>query len=681
MTGIWTITNPGGGAPLTLAEAGVEIASGGFRLQTVSSMALVAVRGYDSGEPWWAEESVVLISRDGLPFFTGRVQESPVSATASSERRVLNLADGWMDLEEITYQEPWQFGRNTVLMPKAVLGLDPEGERISTGQQIAAVVDYAIQNGAAITKGSIHPGVLLWPSPVSNLSCADVILGELALNIDWVAWLDHSVSPPSFNAGPRSSLPLSAIDVSDGNVSNFTSSRLVRDKVRGVRIIYESAIQIDNEVFREGYLDAAGDTTGRKVIQAVVELEGISMQFQKTRLETLTIATNAEEAVSYLKKKFPALSDIPDSAINITKWERKLADDGTPPPSISSKARRISVDSVDDVPRELIRGSIEDWMRVKVRPVTITYDMSAGSGATPDQQDILRNFAGKGKTFTITATDGRSRRYKGQSQFTEGEGRPEGIAAAVFSAASADAYEGSVTFRTQEVSGEHWLGRTMTLIDGNGTIMPAEVIHSATLDIDAGQLTLECGPLPWLNVNDFYELQKRINQRPVVWWSKEERSSNTLGAEDSAGSRGDTVGGFDAPQTLTPPGGGTVTRPFEASAGDGEISLLGGFYRVGAGGEWVEIEDVEPTSGRFAYLKITQDESREVTEVVIEVSESTQNAVTIMGDPEQVVSRELLAEVVGDDLIQRRWGNFTLSLIQLDGDVVRWPEAAGGGVA
>ena len=556
-------------------------------------------RDFDSTGAWWSAESIVTIYQaaspedEPIPFFTGRVQETPVSADGSGEYRTLTLADAWQDLEEIIYQEAWGVGVGTVLIPKAVLGLNPSGDQISTGDQIDAAVTYAISEGAAMIKGTIAAGVSVWPSEVVNISCADVILGELRWNPDQIAWLDHSTVPPTFHTGTRATLSTRPVNVADEEVAGFSHSKLVRSIPRGVRILYEDAAVIDDTVYRSGYLDTAGATTGRKIMHATIELAGMNMQLQKSRIETRTLPTDAASMKAYFKKKWPELKDMPDAAFSFSNVIFTVAPLAEQPDPINPKAPRVEVTTVADLPRELVRGTIEDWMRKKVGEVTIQYDLRIIGNPNPAQKKILDNFSGFGKSFTVTATNAVTKIYKGITSFTEGESVPEGIAAAVYAAASADQYEGSVTLSYDEVPPTQWLGHEITLHNDIQELMPGMPIHSADIDAVNGSVQLSYGPLPYLTAGDFFELQRMANRRPVTWMSKEERASNELGASKAPAAKGDTVSGFDLPVTTTAPGGAQSPHPFEVVLNSDEES---GLYVTVEYGEVIERDLAAPVA-------------------------------------------------------------------------------------
>lgn len=552
---MWTITHPSGTGTETFEVLGLAQPEINFRVMGPSTARVLANRDFDSAAAWWTYDSIVTIYRDTEPYFTGRVQECPDSANPSQEVRTLQLADAWLDLTEVIYRESWGIGTGSYLYPRCILGLDSEGAQITTGEQIEAVIDYAITQGVDIDKGTIDAGIQLWPSEVRNQSCEAIITNELQFHPDWVAWLDHSTEPPTFHARAKSDLDTVTINVADETVESQRYAEVKRTVPRGVSIVYESASTVDGEVYRTGYVDEAGTVTGRRVIRAMFDLEGVNVSIQKSRIQTRTLPTNGATMTAYMKKKFPELAEMPDGAFSWSNVSFDLATPETAPDPINPRATLIDVEDASDLPRELVNGSIEDWMRVKVGQVLVTYDLQIIGTPNSAQKKILANFEGTGKTFSVTATNATTKIYKGISSFTAGEGRPTGLAAAVYAAATEQQYEGNVTTVQDEVPAGRWHGKKLTLLNGGTNLIPGAVIHSASVDVEAGRVTLDFGPMPYLSAGDFLDLQRILNRRKVTWVSEQERTSNTLGAESNGSAVGDNVGGFNFPQTTVPPGG------------------------------------------------------------------------------------------------------------------------------
>jgi hypothetical protein len=125
--------------------------------------------------------------------------------------------------------------------------------------------------------------------------------------------------------------------------------------------------------------------------------------------------------------------------------------------------------------------------------------------------------------------------------------------------------------------------------------------------------------------------------------------------------------------------------PFSASYNEqsGEMTVSGGYWQEGATGEW---QPVSPTTafGTYVYLNITQEEDGTVVNAVLNVTSEAEADVLDLqpgADPDVLYPQHayvLLAQWSGSTLIQRRHGNFTLGLWQIDGVVTRWPETLAG---
>jgi hypothetical protein len=623
----WTITAPSVPGAFPLSDYGLSVPQVAFKAMGVSTARMAATRHYDSEEAWWAYDQLVTIYRDGAPYFTGRVGENPDSADASTEGRMLFLSDAWADLQEVIYREPWGVGSGSFLYPRCVLGMNAAGERIDNGAQIGEVIDYLITQGAAIQKGDIADGFTLWPSEARNADCESIILGELQFNPDWLAWLDHTTVPPTFHALPKADLDPLTIDIADENVASHEFAEVKRTVPLGVSIIYDSAATIDGEVFRQSYVDEAGVTTGRRVIRAMIDLEGMDVQYQKSRVETRTLPTNAATMTAWMKLKYPELLDVPDGAFDWSGTELALAPEGAQPDPVNPKAQRIAKESASDLPRELVRGAIEDWMRVKVGRVMVKWKLKATNAATDENKKLMDPFLTfrdgmveadeKPKLISVTATSAVTKLYKGVSSFTAGEGRPEGLAAAIFAAATEQQWEGGVTTVDIDVPAESHVGKRLTLVDGETTLLEGAVIHAASADIEEGALSVSFGPMPYLSAGDFLDLQRILNRRQVRWFSTEERTSNTLGAPTSGSSKGDNVGPFDQPDTITPPGGSggeTLLRQWKASPGAEALTIdcKGGTLTSQAGFAPVTVADVtalSATASGHVILTVSRDSS------------------------------------------------------------------------
>jgi hypothetical protein len=545
-----------------LDAAGIMDASVTFRSGAPSELRLQRTSAYDA-TALLAYGTDATLTRGGTAFFRGKVRTVPRSASDSSEGQELLITDAWQDLEDTIYQEPWAVGSGSVDLPIAILGVDSgTGARITTAQQITEAVAYAVAAGVDIQMGSVPTGIPLWPTEVRNVSVAEVIRLSLRFHPDWSVWLDHSTGPPTLNVSARSAMTARSLSVTDCAALNIVR----RDDLKpdAVRIVYLNATIIDGVTYRDGIIDkypGGGPDAGPRVLSNVIELAGGQMQFQKSRIQTRPLPDDQASAKEWVKKKFPHLKDVDDTHFAVNGWDTELVDDPDDHPDpINPRAERLEVTDVEDLPRELVRGTIEDWMRKKVGRVRITVSIRPAAGATAAEKVAIA----KGTPpVTVTATNAVTKIYKGVTQWTAPEEAPSGIAQRIYEALSAYQQEGSVTVEAEDVAATRYHGCRLNLTDGLGEWATMDaVIHQAQHDLFRGRTRLSIGPAPFLSADDFLELQRLFRGRPPTWMSDSERTSNELGAENDPGSKGDSVSGFDAPDTFVDPGGTAIYPPF-----------------------------------------------------------------------------------------------------------------------
>jgi hypothetical protein len=140
-------------------------------------------------------------------------------------------------------------------------------------------------------------------------------------------------------------------------------------------------------------------------------------------------------------------------------------------------------------------------------------------------------------------------------------------------------------------------------------------VHSVDFDEETGRMTLGFGPVPHLAPADFLEMQQILRFRPTRWWSFEERESNRIGGEFKPSAAGDTVGGYDVPQTIfaTPEAGtGASGAFFTLIVTDGDTYLQGGTVTAGSGTETaanIKVVDADTgplhTAGHHMWIEST----------------------------------------------------------------------------
>lgn len=599
----------------SMEALGLRLVSGEFRTQGASSMVLEAARDFDAAELMAFGSSAVLTRTEdgaGITFFRGKVASIPKSGSGDGEGHSYRIEDAWAALEETIYQEEWALGASSYLFPRFVFGIGPAAgggfERINVGKQIENVIAYAAGVGVEIQAGDIPAGETPIPSEMTNMSCAEVIREALKLHPDWLPWLDHSTSPPTFHVTAAAALTARSIAV-DGSarVEDFKVIERTDMLPESVRIVYEFATTIVDEVFRNAVIDkypAAGPDGGPRVIQASIPLAGLQMQVQKSRVQTRTIPTSSTDTgiQQFIIANWPHLAGVDPDDIEVDSWSRELLSDGEPHPDpINPEATRITVSDVSDLPRQLVRGSLEDWMRRKVGLVRLTATIHAADGAPAETAAAIA----KGTPAkVITATNADTKVYRGMTQWVAAEDVPVGVAQALYQAIhSGCRHEGSVTLVDEDVTATRYHGCKLNLTGGLAawSSMGAP-IHSVQFNIDSGRTVIGFGPAPHLAPQDFLEMQRILRARPATWWSVEERGSNRIGGDGKPSARGDTVGGYDGPENIFEPsggsGGGVAGAFFTLLIQDGDTYLQGGTVTGGTGVETAaNIKVVDSSTG------------------------------------------------------------------------------------
>lgn len=544
---IWTIT--AGTITKSPAEWGLEIVGGEFRSGSASSVTLRAAVAFDS-EPVFASDSDVVILRNSSPFFRGKVRAVPRSADDSDEAQEFVVEDAWADLERTTYQEDWAAGVGSLLLPFAVLGIDSAGDRIDVGAQIAEIINFAAGNGVSITAGSVPTGMNLWPSQVTGITCAEAIRTSLRLHPDWIPWLDHTTDPPTFNVTPRASATSVGVPVTA--CKNIRIAEITDRIPDVVRLVFLTATVIDGEIYRDGVIQkfpTSGADAGPGVLTTVIELAGGQMQIQKQQVQTRDIPTSQETAKEFLKEKYPQIANVPDTAFDVTKWVRTAMaeNEALLPDPVNPEAPRKSSSSLADLPRELVRGTVHEWMQKKVGKVRIEFKVRIRSTATLEERELLEKLP---PATSMVATNAITKIYKGVSQWTPPESAPEGIAQKYYETIAAGCrFQGSIHVGG-DVGDITFPGRKLNISEGLDTWAAMNApIHAVSWDLSTGQTSVSFGPNADYSPQDFIEYLRLLAARPVNWWSKDERGSNKLGAEKKPSAKGDTCTSFDRPET------------------------------------------------------------------------------------------------------------------------------------
>lgn len=342
----------------------------------------------------------------GSIFFYGRVEPWNREGAMDEENHFGRLVNPWWYLERLIYQwsiqvfAGWSGGVpggtptfNTVTTPRVVLNLELSGgifNSITVGQQIANVLQYAIDQGAPIQIGNIACWATGPSEFVKNITCAEVIQRMFRTESDFVIHWDYTTTPPtihflkagtvnldpSLTAVEQAPLQLTpvTIDLNDGDWIERLQIRPRPDWQKSyVKINYDQINTVDGaeylSISEDHWPDPIPSTTEDK-------FNGVDLYFDLVGL----IATTNSEQATIISDSF----DVTDPA-TWKKWKPELNDDhhyssvvvvgAATTPASSTEHPAPTIEALDEYGSggastsynssnayELLDGSLPDWL-------------------------------------------------------------------------------------------------------------------------------------------------------------------------------------------------------------------------------------------------------------------------------------------------------------------------------
>ena len=205
---LWTLENEG--TTLTAGGAGVtDIVRRRESARTETCTLQRAGQPFDA-PPLFPLGSRVVVRRGGAPWFVGRAVAAPGSGDGCGEESALVLAGPWWFLENLVYRQRWTLagGADGGLSSRVVLGQGEGGARLTAGETLAQIAQYAVDAGAPWRVGTVEGDVTLPLDELRNVTCAQAMRRVLRWLPDQVAWFDHASTPaPTFHCRARFNLP------------------------------------------------------------------------------------------------------------------------------------------------------------------------------------------------------------------------------------------------------------------------------------------------------------------------------------------------------------------------------------------------------------------------------------------------------------------------------------------
>lgn len=486
-----------------LTALGVTGASLSFNQQGHDELTLTRAAKWD--EDWtWAYGEEISIEVGAETIFRGWCRQLPSSGTDGKEsQRYVFTGPSWF-LDRLVYQQEWKV-RSVENDPESTwaarafarirAGLTALGAKQNTGATILDVLNYAVSAGKPITPGVILTGVDAPTDQFDQATCWEVIQRMLRWTPDAVAWWDYSVNPPALHIRRRADLTAVSLDVdptaeADRHVTSSDITPRYDLVVGGVVLTYRWGGADSPFISQDVYPPAASETADNALV-AVIDLEmdpGSPGQYIRQDIVTADIDITDLE---WWKSKVQWLNN--EKIQNITIFD---------PAGFN-----------DDLPRELVEGTITPWMSKTAETVTITATVDY---EYIDSGDVIRKVQAAPISFTLTVTDAATRTYKKfiPGQAGSQEPKPVGLAQALHSALSVLHWDGTVSTVEREAAASVRIGHVLNLTNGRTewATMNA-VVQNIEIDLMFGRTTIKFGPPEHLGPQDLVALLKPLRIR------------------------------------------------------------------------------------------------------------------------------------------------------------------------
>lgn len=495
-----------------------------------------------------------IVIKSGADFwFRGRVNRIPSLGAPDAERRTYDVVGPWWYLENIVFQQQWstwddEGNEVKKYKSRAILGQNATflhyGEAMTVGEVIAEILGWAIGCGAALAIGTLDDGPLFPFDEVNDLTCAECISRVARWAPDMVGWFDYAYNPPRFNCRQRANRQAANVTACQ-SVSLTPRPDL---QVPAVLLKYEQVNTVEGNAVQQLYEDKFPvGATGREIgaLIATLQLAGGSLAHVKQHIATAGIPAT--------------LASSPNDAACLAWWKAKHPELAAP--TISD----LSISSVEgynpDLPRELIEGTIQDWMDVESAQIVIK------AKATWKVREIVGGavrdtIADRTISVALVATDADRDEYSYLSEWTYPENPPAGLAEYLYNVYQTLHCEGALELVGEDALSGLAVGNLVNLTFGPAAWQTAGAeIQQITEHLDTGRTSVQLGPPKRYGPADLIELL-RANRARRTANSAETRITGQGGAG------GVTIEIGSLKPILDASAGGGIRRRFVVSNSD-----------------------------------------------------------------------------------------------------------------
>lgn len=433
--------------------------------------------------------------------FIGTIENLPYQADPKKSGGSYLAKGPTHDLQRCDYSQSWSY-RDAAgdiqddFNPNVCL-CDFYGTRLTTGQQISAVVIYSVGRGLDIALGTVAPGLFAPYDQKSNITCWDAVVAMLRYTPDHVVWWDYDnqvsgAYVPALNVTASADMPPASFA---HNTLNQISLNPCHDLViPGIQVIFEMTSTVDSQTYRSRSVQTAGDHTHPRRLSLLYPLDGFHSTTQKQPIEVELYPTLTTDAAT----KSWAHANV--------LWLRKLIYTDW---NIESVTRSGAL----SLPNRLLKGTPVDWLEKKVdfeeEDITIkveyTVKNAAGTAIKKETKDI---------TLKVMSTEAETKTYTRQGSFQSAEEEPTNFASDLYSSWSILHYSGSIGLKQQVPAPSVRPGQTVNVTGGIAawTTMAA-IIQDTTINYPAGHITHNLGPCPRLEADTLMSIFRSVRAR------------------------------------------------------------------------------------------------------------------------------------------------------------------------
>ena len=223
------------GAKKTLAQLGIESLSFDENVMAADVWTLiVGGRALDAATLWPYGQSLIIFQPDGTRAFFGRVEPWSREGAPTAQNHIGRLVNPWWYLAQKVYEQTYKFILQwnadptkityfTRTTPRVVLNVLYDAVKgfsfVSTGAQIADVVNWAISQGAPIKLGTMDPAAMPMSDYQKGIFCDQVVHRMFRLEPDFVVDWDYTTTPfPTVHFRKQVSLTPLMIDLTSTTI-------------------------------------------------------------------------------------------------------------------------------------------------------------------------------------------------------------------------------------------------------------------------------------------------------------------------------------------------------------------------------------------------------------------------------------------------------------------------------